>query len=133
MAAAATALEENKAELTKAEAEVEKLNDANTEREETSRIAELADERSDQVKEVTKFSDEQLAERKEGWAKMEDSAFEALLADLKEVSESAESASTEKGKTKVPKSKLEISRETAGKNGTDGEVVKKFFGTLQDA
>ncbi len=134
LATAKDALEAKDEELTKAVAEVESLKSDNDEREETARLDELADERSAQVAEVTKFSDEQLEERKAGWAKMEEVAFEALLADLKEVSESAEQASKDGNKKpRVPKTKLDADRETAGKTGTDTERLKEFFGTLQDA
>ncbi len=126
------ALEAKDEEFTKATAEVESLKSANTEREEKARIEELADERSKQVAEVTKFSDEQLEERKAGWAKLDDDDFETVLADLKEVSESAEKSKDDgKNKPRVPKTKLEASRETAGDAGSDTEVVKEFFATLE--
>ena len=129
------ALTEKEEELTKATAEVESLKSANEEREETARIEELADERSEKVAEVTKFSEEQLEERKAGWAKLDEDDFDTVLADLKEVSESAENASKDDGKgkkPKVPKTKLEIERETAGDDaGTETEVVRDFFATLE--
>ncbi len=133
LTAAKEALEAKDEEFTKATAEVESLKSANTEREEKIRIEELADERSEKVAEVTNFSEEQLEERKAGWAKLDDDHFETVLADLKEVSESAEKASQENGKKKpkVPATKLEGTRETAGKAGTDTEVVKNFFATLE--
>ena len=133
LATANDALEAKDEELTKAVAEVESLKSENTEREDKARLDELADERSAQVAEVTKFSDEQLEERKAGWAKLDDDAFETVLADLKEVSESAETASNDGKKPKVPKTKLDGDRETAGNTGTDTERVRKFFDTLQDA
>jgi hypothetical protein len=132
LTAAKEALEAKDEEFTKATAEVESLKSANTEREEKARIEELADERSKQVAEVTKFSEEQLEERKAGWAKLDDDDFETVLADLKEVSESAEKAKDDgKNKSKVPKTKLDASRETAGDAGSDTEVVKNFFATLE--
>lgn len=132
LTAAKEALEAKDEEFTKATAEVEGLKSANTEREEKARIEELADERSKQVAEVTKFSEEQLEERKAGWAKLDDDDFETVLADLKEVSESAEKSKDDgKNKSKVPKTKLDANRETAGDAGSDTEVVKEFFATLE--
>lgn len=125
------ALVEKEEELTVATAEVESLKSANTEREEEARIEELADERSEKVAEVTKFSEEQLEERKAGWAKLADDDFDTVLADLKEVSESAEHAKDDGKKPKIPKTKLEIERETAGNDGSDTSVVKDFFATLE--
>jgi hypothetical protein len=133
LTAAKDALEAKDEELTKAEAKVASLESENTEREDKARLDELADERSDKVAEVTKFSAEQLEERKAGWAKLDEDNFETVLADLKEVSESAEKAKGEGGKPKIPKTKLEGDRETAGNTGTDTEQLKNFFGTLQDA
>jgi hypothetical protein len=133
LAEAKDALEAKDEELTKAEAKVASLESENTEREDKARLDELADERSAQVAEVTKFSEEQLEERKAGWAGLDDDNFATVLADLKEVSETAEKAKEPSGKPKVPKTKLEGDRETAGNTGTDTEQLKKFFGTLQDA
>lgn len=127
------ALEAKDEELTKATAEIESLKSANTEREEKARLAELADERSEKVAEVTKFSDEQLEERKAGWAELDEDNFESVLADLKEVSEAAEQPEGDGKKPKIPKTKLEADRETAGETGTDKERLENFFGTLQDA
>ncbi len=126
-------LEAKDEELTKAEAKVASLESENTEREEKARLDELADERSAQVAEVTKFSDEQLDERKAGWAGLDEDNFESVLADLKEVSEAAEKPEGDGKKPKIPKTKLDGDRETAGKTGTDTERVKEFFDTLQDA
>lgn len=131
LATAKDALEAKDEEFTKATAEVESLKSANTEREEKARIEELADERSEKVAEVTKFSEEQLEERKAGWAKLDDDDFETVLADLKEVSETAENAKDDGKKPKVPQSKIGAVRETAGDAGSDTEVVKDFFATLE--
>jgi len=133
LAAAQAALAEKDTELTDANAKVEELETEITSRDEKVRLDELADERSGQVAEVTKFSDEQLDERKAGWAKLGDDDFATVLADLKEVSESAEKAAATPGKKpKVPATQLDGDRETAGDAGTDMEVVKSFFAT-QDA
>lgn len=134
LAEAQTALKAKEEELEAANARVEELESQIEERDEKERLETLADERAEKVAEVTEFSEEQLSERKEGWAKMSEEDFDALLGDFKAVTESA-SANGEGGgsgekKPKTPKSSIDGTRETAGAEGTETESVKKFLAGL---
>jgi hypothetical protein len=114
-------------ELEAANKQVEELQGEIETRDEKARLAELAEERKSQVAEVTDLTDEQLDEHKAAWAKMSEEDFEGRLSELKAVTESAKASSEEKGKEKTPKSKLDTTRETAGKEGTDTERMRKFL------
>lgn len=116
-------------ELETANARVEELESEKEARAEAERLADLAEERKSKVAEVTDLTEEQLDEHKTAWASMSDEDFDVRLAELKAVTESAKASSEEK-KPKTPKSKLDPTRETAGKEGTDTESVKKFFAGL---
>jgi len=111
---------------TKAEAKVSDLEKSISDRDETERLATLADERAELVKAAVNFSDEQVETRKASWAAKTEEEFDALIEDYKVA---AATASTEKPKeVKPPKSKLDGTRETAG-DQTGPEALKEFFGT----
>ena len=133
LAEAKAALTAKEEELTAANTKVEELEGQIEERDEKERLDTLADERAEKVTEVTEFSEEQISERKEGWAKMSEEDFNALLGDFKAVTESASANGGGKGgenKTpKTPKSRIDGTRETAGEE-TDTQSVKKFFSGL---
>lgn len=129
LAEAQTALKAKEEELAAAQARVEELEGQIEERDEKERLEDLASERAEKVAEVTEFSEEQISERKEGWAKMSEEDFDALLGDFKAVTESA-SSNGGGNEQKPPKSKIDGTRETAGAEGTDTESVKKFFSGL---
>lgn len=122
-------LAERDTALAAVQAEVENLKTEIAEREEAERIEALADERAAKVAGVTSFSDEQIAERKLTWAGMTEEAFEATLADLKAVTESAKAHSN----GKLPKTKVEGTRETAGESGTDFAGLRKLLGAASDS
>lgn len=132
LAEAKAALTAKEEELAAAQARVEELTGQIEERDEQERLHTLAEERAAKVTEVTKFSEEQISERKEGWAKMSDEDFDTLLNDFKAVTESASSNGDggEGRKPKTPKSKLDGTRETAGES-TDTDAVKNFFATME--
>lgn len=130
LAEAQTALKAKEEELEAANAKIEELEGQIEERDEKERLDALADERAEKVAEVTEFSEEQISERKEGWAKMSEEDFDALLGDFKAVTESASANGGGKNEQKPPKSKIDGTRETAGSHGTDTESVKKFFAGL---
>lgn len=129
-------LAEAQATIAKKDEELEAANKQNEElqseidkRDEEARLAEIAEERKSQVAEVTDLTEEQLDEHKAAWAKMSDEDFEARLAELKAVTESAKASGDDddnKGK-KPPKSKLDGTRETAGNTGTDTERLRSFL------
>jgi hypothetical protein len=134
LAQAKAALTAKEEELTEAQTKVTTLETQIQERDEKERLSTLADERAVKVTEVTEFSDEQIAERKEGWAKMSEEDFDTLLADFKAVTESAASANDDgKGTKKPPKpptSSIDGTRETAGSAGTETESMRKFLAGL---
>lgn len=130
LAEAKAALTVKNEELEAANAKVEELEGQIEERDEKERLDTLADERAAKVAEVTEFSEEQISERKEGWAKMSDEDFDTLLADFKAVTESASAnggAKNKGGKEKPPASKIDGTRETAGATGTDTDRMKTFM------
>lgn len=112
---------------TKAEAQVSELEKSNSDRDETERLATLADERAELVKAAVNFSDEQVETRKASWAAKTEEEFDALIEDYKAA---AATASTKKSsdEAKPPKSKLDSTRETAG-DQTGPEALQEFFGT----
>lgn len=131
LAQAQAALAEKDDELATANSRIEELEGEIEKRDEEERLEELADERKSQVAEVTDLTDEQLEEHKAGWAKMSEEDFEVRLSELKAVTESARAQSDPKGKkkeaSKAPASKLDGTRETAGKTGTDTERLRSFL------
>jgi hypothetical protein len=129
LAEAKAALTAKEEELVAANAKVEDLEGKIEERDEKERLDVLADERAVKVAEVTEFSEEQIKDRKEGWAKMSEEDFDALLGDFKAVTESA-SADGEKKPPKPPKTNLDGTRETAGNTGTETESVRKYLAGL---
>lgn len=97
-------------ELNTVTAERDSLVSANTEREAAEKAAEeraaRRDERVAKVLEVAVFTDEQVAERADRWADMEDASFETLLEDLK-----AHATPPEPGEERVPKPVLKAAEE----------------------
>lgn len=129
LAQAQAALTEKDEALTAANARIEELEGQIADRDEQERIAKVADERASEVAEVTDLTEQQLEELKAGWAKMSDEDFEARKAELKAVTESAKAHSDPKKKdSKIPASKLDGTRETAGSQGTDTERLRSFLG-----
>lgn len=129
LAQAQAALTEKDEAVATANARIEELEGEIKDRDEQARIAELSDLRASEVAEVTDLSEEQLEQLKVGWAKMSDEDFAARKAELQAVTESAKAHGDGKKKEpKVPDSKLDGTRETAGSTGTDTERLKAFFG-----
>jgi chromosome segregation ATPase len=119
-------LEQAQSELTEAKASVEDLESSISERDEAARLGKLAEERAKQVSEKASFTDEQIDERKERWAKMPDEEFEALLAEYELVAAAAAEGKREKPKPKAPVTRFDQARDTS--NSNDGEsVVATFF------
>ena len=103
-----------------AEGRVAELEAEEETRAEEARVAILADERAEQVAEVTEFSEEQLDERKANWAGMSEEAFAQVLADFEAATESASNKETgTKNKKKVESSAFTGTRETAGDEGSE--------------
>ena len=115
-------LEAAESELAARDEKIEELSSIISEREEHDRLEALAIERVELVKAAAKFSDEQIANRKVAWAKMSEEDFTAYLEDIRVVAKAPE------GKEKVPDTKFEGTRETAGEEGTEVSAVKAFFG-----
>jgi len=136
LAKAQASLTEKDDELKKANTRIEELEGNVKERDEKERLEKVADERATKVAEVTDFTEEQISERKAGWAELDDEAFDTLLADFQAVTESAKLKSDDdgkpkpKGKVEPPKTALDGTRETAGKDGTDSESMRSFLAGL---
>lgn len=136
-AAVAEAKKEADAELLQLNEQVEELNKALAERDETingfeaeiaareeaERLAELRDARVEQVKAVASFSEEQIDARKDRWAKMDEDEFDSLLADYKEIA-----SASPKNEKKEKKTSFDGTRQTAGDN-TENEftALKALF------
>lgn len=115
-------LEEAQAALTQRDEEIEGLKAQIAEREQADRLAEVASERIKLVRAVANFTDEQIDERSERWAKMSEEDFESYLDDLREVAKAAPGEEKE-----VPETKFNGTRETAGEKGSEKSVVADFF------
>lgn len=115
-------LEEAQAALTQRDEEIEALQAKITERAEEDRLAEVASERIKLVRAAANFTDEQIEERSERWAKMSEEDFTSYLDDLREVAKA--SPGEEK---KVPETKFEGTRESAGNKGSEKSVIADFF------
>lgn len=94
------------------------------EREEADRLSHVAEERAAAVKSVASFNDEQIENRKESWAKMDEEDFVSYLEDIR-VAASAAPAPQEEGK--APTSIFDGTRATAGEEGTEESVITAFF------
>lgn len=105
--------------------EVEDLKTQIESRDEAARLTDLSNARAEQVREAKLFNEEQIEERKDTWAKMDEGAFEALLKDYSLVVETAQAVEDNK---KVS-TKVDLTRETAGEEGTESSV-SPFFDTL---
>lgn len=133
--AVAEAKREADAELLHANEQLEELNktlaerneaiaafEAETaEREENERVEALATERVEKIREVASFTDEQIAARRERWAKMDEEEFEALRADYRDMGSAS-------GKEKKSPSKFDGTRQTAGEDKTELSAVRELFG-----
>ncbi len=119
-------LDTAKASLVEQEALVTELETKVSDRDESDRLNKLAGERVAAVKAVANFTDEQIEERQESWAKMSEEDFEAYLADIQVVAKAAVEAKATDGK---PKTKFDGTRATAGEAGTETSALGEFFGT----
>jgi hypothetical protein len=115
-------LDAAKAQLVEEEKQVTDLETKISDRDEQARLEELAGERVAAVKAVANFTNEQIEERQESWAKMSEEDFAAYLEDIQAVAKAA----VEK-KADPPKPNFDGTRSTAGEDGTEGSVVKDFF------
>ncbi len=123
-------LDAAKAQLEEQTTKVTELETTISDRAEEVRLEELAGERVAAVKAVANFTDEQVEERKESWAKMSEEDFEAYLADIQVVAKAAVEKKTEA----PPKTSFDGTRATAGEGGTETKALQEFFGTaLADA
>ena len=82
-------LEKAQSDLETAQAEKEKLEGEIRERDEQARLDVLADDRATQVRDLKIFSDDQIDERKERWAKASDEDFTELLSEYKMIADAA--------------------------------------------
>lgn len=111
---AATALKESEVKVTELSTKI-------SEREEADRLAAVAAERAKQVAAVANFSQEQIEARQDGWAKMDEAAFNAYLEDVQLVAKSSK-------EKKPATTKFDGTRETAG-DETEKSVIDSFFNT----
>lgn len=118
-------LEQAQAELEAHKKRVAELEAAAEERAEKDRLEALATERAKLVRAVAKFSDEQIEARRMAWAQMSEEDFEAYIEDIKAVS----AAAAKEGDGAPAKSAFDGTRETAGAEGSDFDVIAKFLGT----
>lgn len=116
-------LEAANAALTEKDTQIVDLETNISDRDEKVRLDALAGERVAAVKAVANFTDEQIEERKESWAKMDDEAFAAYLEDIQTVAKAA----AEKKSDQLPKTKFDGTRQTAGEDGTETSAVSAFF------
>lgn len=114
-------LEEAQKALTQRDEEITTLKSEIESRDEAARLAEVASERTKLVRAVANFSDEQVAERRDRWAKMSEEDFNAYLEDIRSV------AKETPGEEEVPPTNFDGTRETAGDKGTEKSVVADFF------
>ena len=115
-------LEAANAQLVEKDTAIVELETNISDRDEQVRLAKLAGERVAAVKAVANFTDEQIEERNESWAKMDDEAFAAYLEDIQTVAKAAAAKSDE-----LPKTKFDGTRQTAGEDGTETSAVSAFF------
>lgn len=114
-------LEEAQKALTERDEKITELSEEISQRDEAARLAEVASERTKLVRAAANFSDEQVEERQERWAKMSEEDFGAYLEDLRSVAKAPE------GEENVPETKFDGTRETAGEKGTEKSVIADFF------
>lgn len=98
--------------LEKANADLEILRADIAAKEEAMRLSEVAKERAARVKEVASFTDEEIEERQDRWAAMEDEEFEKVLEDFTAIATAAK-ASVSTDKKKAPESQFGQERESA--------------------
>ena len=115
---------EEKAEAS--EAKVSELEASISERDETERLAKLADDRAALVKAAVNFSDEQIDARKASWASKTEEEFEALIEDYKAAAEAATASSEGEGEGTPPESSFDGTRQTAG-DQTGPKALEEFF------
>jgi hypothetical protein len=115
-------LEEAKTALAAKDEEITDLKATIADGEEAERLEAVAVERVGQVKAVASFSEEQIAARREAWAKMDEDEFGAYLEDIKAVA-----VKPAKEKT-APPTVLDTTRATAGDEGTEKSAIASFFG-----
>lgn len=121
-------LEEAQKALTEREEKITDLEATISEREDQDRLAELATERIKLIAAAATFTDEQITARKEGWAKMSEEDFTAYLEDIRAVAKAP--ATDDK---KVPDTKFDGTRETAGEAGSEKNLIEEFFGSSASA
>ncbi len=121
-------LDTAKGQLEEKGTEVEDLETKISDRDERDRLDKLSGERVAAVKAVANFTDEQIDDRKESWAKMSEEDFEAYLGDIQVVAKAAVEKKTD-GK---PKTDFDGTRATAGDDGTETSALEEFFGSSLD-
>lgn len=121
-------LDTAKVQLEEKGTKIEELETNISDRDETARLDKLSGERVASVKKVANFTDEQVEERKESWAKMSEEDFEAYLGDIQVVAKAAVEKKTD-GK---PKTDFDGTRATAGDDGTETSALSEFFGSAAD-
>lgn len=90
-------------------------------RDEEDRLNALAAERVALVKAEANFNDEQIEARKVTWAKMSEDDFKAYLEDIGVVAKASKQESKEAGDS------FDGTRQTAGENNSEVDVIKDFF------
>lgn len=119
-----TELDNFKDQLEKSEQRIEELDTEIARRDDEARLRELADERAKKIKEVANFSDEQIESRKDGWAKLDEAQFEAVLEDFKTVVAQAKEVAQESTK---PETSFSGTRETAGEDGSEFKALRRLL------
>lgn len=118
-------LEEAGVTTSEKDEEIANLKASIAERDEAERLEALANKRVVEVAEVASFSDEQVEARRNDWAEMSDEAFGKYVADLEVAAKAAIKPKEEN--EKLPKTKFDGTRETAGDEGTEGSVIESLF------
>ena len=122
-------LEEAEKALAERDAKIADLEASIAERDEAERLASVAAERAELVKESVNFTDEQIEARKAAWAKMGDEDFASYLEDLKTA---RTAASKSKEDTKPVESAFDGTREVASEDQEERDVIKDFFSSVEN-
>lgn len=90
-------------------------------------LARVRAERIEKVKEVASFSEERIEERADVWASMSEEAFEALLADWREVAAASGKPASKKDDELPEGTAMTASRETKGSGESALRTVVRDF------
>ena len=115
-------VEQAKTLISEKDATIEELKSKIADIEATAELEKIGNERAGKVRAVAKFSEEQITERQEFWAKLEEGDFDKLLADYGSISSGP------------PATSFDGTRETAGddSDGSERSVISRFFDEVRN-